>query len=114
MAIKNLEAFFNPKRIAVIGADEDPKALGASVFGNLIGKGYKGAVYPVNSKLETVRGVEAYRKITDIQRDIDLAILADSCDLMLEQLEECGQKGVKGVIILCPDYHYRVSDPQQI
>ncbi|HMK56932.1 MAG TPA: GNAT family N-acetyltransferase [Dissulfurispiraceae bacterium] len=113
MAIKNLDLFFNPKRIAVIGAAEDPKSLGASVFGNLIGKGYKGAVYPVNKKLETVRGVEAYRNISDIQREIDLAILADTCDQMLEQLEECGQKGVKGVIILCPDYHYRIADPQQ-
>ncbi|MGO9379996.1 MAG: GNAT family N-acetyltransferase [Dissulfurispiraceae bacterium] len=115
MSIKNLDAFFNPKRIAVIGAAEDPKAIGASIFGNLIGKGYKGAVYPVNSRLETVRGVEAYRKITDIQREIDIAILADTGEnVILEQLEECGQKGVKGVIILCPDYHYRVSDPQQM
>jgi acetyltransferase len=113
MSIKKLDAFFNPKRIAVIGAAEDPKTIGASIFGNLIGKGYKGAVYPVSNKLETVRGVEAYRKITDIQREIDLAILADTCEVMLEQLEECGQKGVKGVIILCPDYYYRVSDPLQ-
>jgi acetyltransferase len=113
MSIKNLDALFNPKRIAVIGAAEDPKTIGAAVFGNLIGKAYKGAVYPVSSRLETVRGVEAYRKITDIQREIDVAILADTCDVMLEQLEECGQKGVKGVIILCPDYHFRVADPQQ-
>ena len=97
MSIKNLDAFFNPKRIAVIGAAEDPKTIGASVFGNLIGKAYKGAVYPVNSRLETVRGVEAYRKIADIQREIDLAILADTCEnVMLEQLEECGAKRRQG------------------
>ncbi len=114
MSIKNLDSFFNPKRIAVIGASEDPAAIGYSVFGNLIGKGYKGAVYPVNSRAETVRGVEAYKNITDIERELDLAILADSGEFLLDQLEQCGRKGVKGVIILCPDFHYRVADPQQM
>ncbi len=113
MGIKNLQYFFNPKRIAVIGANENPKTIGYSVFANLLGKGYKGAVYPVNSRVESVQAIEAYRTIADIRHDVDLAILADTCDGLLEQLEECGQKGVKGVIILCPDFHYRTSDPQQ-
>ncbi len=114
MSIKYLDSFFNPKRIAVLGASEDPITIGCSVFGNLIGKGYKGAVYPVNSRVDSVQGVEAYRKIADIQHDLDLAILADGSELLLAQLEECGQKGVKGVIILCPDFHYRAADPQQM
>jgi acetyltransferase len=115
MGIKNLDFYFNPKRIAVIGANENPKTIGYSVFANLLGKGYKGAVYPVNNRAESVQAVEAYRKIADIQQDLDLAILADTtCDGLLPQLEECGQKGVKGVILLCPDFHFRISDPQQI
>jgi len=114
MGIKNLEYFFNPKRIAVIGANENPKTIGYSVFSNLLGKGYKGAVYPVNSRVESVQAIEAYRTIADIRHDVDLAILADTCNGLLEQLEECGQKGVKGVIILCPDFHYRTADPQQM
>ncbi|HTZ17382.1 MAG TPA: GNAT family N-acetyltransferase [Dissulfurispiraceae bacterium] len=114
MSIKNLDFFFNPKRIAVLGASEDPRVMGCSIFGNLIGKGYKGAVYPVNGRVDSVQGVEAYRTITDIERDIDLAILADGPEVLLDQLEQCGQKGVKGVIILCPDFHFRATDPQQM
>ena len=114
MSIKNLDFFFNPKRIAVVGASEDPSVIGSSVFSNLIGRGYKGAAYPVNSRVDSVQGVESYRSITDLQRDIDLAILADGPEVLLSQLEECGQKGVKGVIILCPDFHYRAGDPQQM
>jgi len=41
MSIKNLDAFFNPRRIAVLGASEDEKVLGYHVFRNLIGKGFK-------------------------------------------------------------------------
>ncbi len=46
MSIKNLDAFFNPRRIAVLGASEDKKVLGYHVFRNLIGKGFKGWFSP--------------------------------------------------------------------
>ena len=112
MSIRNLEFLFNPRRIAVIGASEEQGSLGQTIFRNLVGEGFRGAVYPVNQKAEAVQGVEAYRTINDIPRDIDLAVLAMPYAELLPRLEECGWKGVKGVIILCPDFHYRVDDPQ--
>ena len=76
MSVKNLEYIFNPRRIAVIGACEDKSSIGYNIFKNLLGKGFKGSVYPVNPRVEAVQGIEAYPKITAIQREIDLAILA--------------------------------------
>ena len=110
MSVKNLEYFFNPKRIAVIGATEDRYAIGYCIFKNLLGKGFKGSVYPVNQHMEAVQGVEAYPKITDIQREIDLAILAVPSEDIPQILEECGAKGVKGVIILCFNFKARVEN----
>lgn len=112
MPIKNLEFFFNPRSIAVIGASEDPKSLGYSIFENLIGKGFRGTVYPVTPKAEAVQGVEAYGMIGAIQRDIDLAVLAVPPGEILDTLNQCGQKGVKGVIILCLDFKSRAENPQ--
>jgi acetyltransferase len=112
MSVKNLEYFFNPRRIAVIGACEDKSSIGYSTFKNLLGKGFKGSVYPVNPSAEAVQGVEAYPKITDIQREIDLAILAIPPLEIPEALDECGLKGVKGVIILCFDFKKRVENSQ--
>lgn len=114
MSVKNLEFFFNPRRIAVIGASEDKFSPGYNIFRNLLGQGFKGSVYPVNPDLEAVQGVEAYPKITAIQRDIDLAVLAVSPPEILEILEECGIKGVKGVIILSPDFKSQVDDLQAL
>ncbi len=114
MSVKNLNFFFNPRRIAVIGASEDPASMGFVVFKNLLGKGFKGSVYPVNPKYESVQGVEAYSKITDIQREIDLAIIAicpEDLNVMLPLiLEECGIKGVKGVILMCFDFKTRIEN----
>jgi acetyltransferase len=112
MPVKNLEYFFNPKRIAVIGADETGSSIGYSIFKNLLGKGFKGSVYPVNPRMEAVQGVEAYHKITDILREIDLAILAVPPEDIPRALDDCGMKGVKGVIILCFDFKTRVENSQ--
>ncbi len=111
MSIYNLEHFFNPKRIAVIGADNIPNTIGYTVFRNLIGEGYKGIVYPVNPKYDAVQGVEAYKSLSDISKDIDLAIIAKDCESnLIEILEECGQKAVKGVILFCPDFRTKIKD----
>lgn len=114
MSVKNLDSFFNPRRIAVIGACEEKHSIGYTVFRNLLGKGFKGAVYPINPRVEAVQGVEAYPRISDIQRDIDLAILAVPPKDISQELNECGEKGVKGVIILCFDFKKRVENSQEL
>src|SRR5271169_6600910 len=112
MSIRNLEFLFNPRRIAVVGSSEEQGSLGYTIFRNLVRQGFRGTVYPVSSKTETVQGVESYRTINDIPLDIDLAVMAMPCKELLQKLEECGWKGVKGVIIFSPDFHFRVDDPQ--
>ncbi|MCX8033745.1 MAG: bifunctional acetate--CoA ligase family protein/GNAT family N-acetyltransferase [Thermodesulfovibrio sp.] len=115
MSIYNLEYFFNPKRIAVIGADDKPGTIGYTVFRNLIGEGYRGIVYPVNSKYDSIQGVEAYKSLSDISKEIDLAIVSKDCEPnILEILEECGQKGVKGVILFCPDFRTKVKEAMHL
>lgn len=110
MSIKNLDVFFHPKRIAVIGASEDPSSSGYFILRNIIGRGFKGVVYPVNALSESVQGVEAYKTISHIPRAVDLAILARPVEEILPTLEECGGKGVKGVAIICPDFDLAVDD----
>jgi acetyltransferase len=109
MSIKNLTALFNPQRIAVIGASEDQKSTGYHIFKNLIGKGYKGVVHPVTPGTSGVQGVEAYETVNDIPHPIELALVATHPENLQVVLKDCGQKGVKGVIILAPDYKYRVK-----
>lgn len=114
MSIKHLDAFFNPKRIAVIGASEDKSSYGYFVFRNLIGRGYKGIVYPVTSKYQGIQGVEAYKSITAIPHHIDLAVIANPYDDIYSTLDECGAKDVKGVILLSPNFDARFHNHKEI
>jgi acetyltransferase len=114
MSVKNLDSLFKRHGVAVIGADEDPNSIGYFIFRNLMGKGFRGVVYPVHPKLEAVQGVEAYKGIIHIRQPIDLAILAVPIDNLLQYLEECGQKDVKGVLILAPDFENRIKEYEDL
>jgi acetyltransferase len=114
MSIKNLDAFFNPRRIAVLGASEDKNVLGYHVFRNLIGKGFKGVVFPVNEGSEAIQGVEAYHNINAIPHPIDLAIITLPPDELYTALDDCGQKEVKGVVIATPDFEQKIDNARQL
>ncbi|WP_297550475.1 CoA-binding protein [Thermococcus sp.] len=94
-----LDYFFRPEGIAVIGASNDPLKLGYEVFKNL--KKYKeGKVYPVNVKDEVVQGVKAYKSVKDIPDKVDLAIIVVPKKFVKQTLIDCGEKGVKGAVII--------------
>ncbi len=114
MSIKNLDALFNPKRIAVVGATDDNQAVGYHIFKNLIGKGFDGIVHPVSPNAKGVQGVEAYPRIGDIPHLVDLAMVAGNPENLRDVLNDCGKKGVKGIVILAPDYHHRVQNADLI
>jgi len=99
MGIEKLNNLFNPKRIAVVGASDREGSIGAKILGNLIGVGYKGAVFPVNAFRDTVHGITAYPSISKIPRVIDLAIIAVPAHTVPQIVEECGEAGVSGIII---------------
>ncbi|MEM0467457.1 MAG: bifunctional acetate--CoA ligase family protein/GNAT family N-acetyltransferase [Candidatus Thermoplasmatota archaeon] len=95
-----LDTIFKPKSIAVIGASDTPGSAGYRIFRNLIGSGYQGVVYPVNPNRESVQGVQAYRSIKDVPKVVDLAIIVTPAKVVPAVLEECGQKGIKGILII--------------
>jgi acetyltransferase len=111
MSQKNLDILFNPQSIAVIGENEDDTSIGYHICKNLIGKGFKGIVHPVNPAMHGAQGVEAYRTVSDIPSPVDLALVASNPEHLQPVLKSCGEKGIKGIIILAPDYTYRVKHP---
>ena len=114
MSIKNLDILFNPQRIAVIGASDDEQSVGFHIFRNLIGKGFKGIVHPVNSKVSGVQGIESYNTVGDIPHPIDLALIATPPESLQSVVRNCAIKAVKGVVLLTPDYKYTARDSSLI
>jgi acetyl-CoA synthetase (ADP-forming) len=94
-----LDHFFTPKSIAVIGASNDSRKLGYEVFKNL--KKYSnGKLYPIHPKEDEIQGVRTYRHIKDVPGTIDLDVLVAPKRLIKQSIIDCGEKGVKGAVII--------------
>ncbi|MGQ4833451.1 MAG: acetate--CoA ligase family protein [Candidatus Asgardarchaeia archaeon] len=95
-----LEGFFNPTSIAVIGASKTPGKIGFELLKNIVEGGYKGKVYPVNPKEKEILSLKCYKNIKEIPDVIDLTIIIVPAKIVPSVIKDCGEKGVKNVIII--------------
>jgi acetyl coenzyme A synthetase (ADP forming)-like protein len=99
-----LDGLLRPKAIAVVGASNTPGKIGHTVVKNLLDSHYEGGIYPINPKGGTILGLQAYISVLNVPNDIDAAILVVPARLTPQITTECGQKGVKGLIILASGF----------
>ena len=95
-----LEAVFEPKSVAVIGASSTFGKWGQLILSNIVAGRFPGKVFPVNPKHELLFGLPAYRQIAEIRDPVDLVFITTPADTVPDILEACGQKGVKGVVVI--------------
>ncbi len=95
-----LEAIFRPNSVAVIGASNRVGTVGHDLFRNILLSGYCGTLYPVNPKATSIAGVHAYTSVGEVPDEIDLALIMVPATAVPGVLEECGQKGVRGAVIV--------------
>ncbi|TDW94911.1 acetyl coenzyme A synthetase (ADP forming)-like protein [Kribbella pratensis] len=89
-----------PRAVAVIGASNEDGKIGNSVMKNLVNGGYAGDIYPINPKGGEVLGLKAFPSILDVPGDVDVAVFAVPAKFVGAALEQCGQKGVAGAILI--------------
>jgi len=100
MIMKEIEKFFSPKSVAVVGVSEEPGKLGSIIFNNMLDAGFKGKLYPVNPKYKELFWHKVYPLVSEIEEVVDLVVIAVPSKFVNDVLEDCGQKGVKNVIII--------------
>ncbi len=96
-----LESFVNPRSIAFFGANEEIlKNMGSQQLLNLIDGNYKGKIYPIHPRLDSVFGYKAYKKVSECPEVPDLAVIILPTRIVHEIFEELGQFGVKNVVLV--------------
>ncbi|QLJ52300.1 MAG: Acetyl-CoA synthetase (ADP-forming) [Candidatus Fermentimicrarchaeum limneticum] len=96
----NIDVLFNPNSVAVIGASRDPGKIGHVLLRNFIEGGFRGQIYPINPKSDEILGLKCYLSVNNIKGDVDLAVIAIPANFVPDALRECGEKGVKGAIVI--------------
>ncbi len=95
-----LTSLFEPKTVAVIGASERENSVGSVIFRNILDSGYKGRLYPINPKHESIHGIATYKSIEDIGARVELAVIATKPKTVPEIVEQCGRSGIRNIIII--------------
>lgn len=97
---KNLDKIFYPDSVAIIGANKIKGTVPYDILISIINANFNGVVFPVSPGEKFIAGIKSYKYVIDIEDDIDLAILVFPSAVCHLALEQCGQKGIKSVIII--------------
>ena len=73
---RSLDKLLRPSSIAIIGASDEPSRIGGRPLAYLLAAGFRGPLYPVNSKRPTVQGLKAYASIAAVPGPVDFAVIA--------------------------------------
>lgn len=95
-----LEAIFAPQSVAVIGASPDPTRLGHTVLRNIVENGFPGAVFPIHPAAPEILGRRCYASVLAVPEPIDLAVIVIPPRHVLAVVDECGRKGVRGLVVI--------------
>jgi acetyltransferase len=100
LTIDSLRPLLQPRSIAIIGASRRQATIGNTLFHNILRQEFSGVVYPVNPNADAVASVKTAPTVLDIAGEVDLAIVIVPADGVNRVLEQCGQKGVRGIVVI--------------
>ena len=96
----NLDKIMKPKSIAVIGASTKEHTIGSDIMKRLQEYKFNGKIYPVNPKGGIIEGLQAYTSVGEIPGEVDLAIIVVNAKFVLDTIDQCNAKGIKGLCII--------------
>jgi acyl-CoA synthetase (NDP forming) len=95
----DLERFFNPRAIAIVGASQDLATISGQPLKHLQSHGYTGKLYPVNPRYPEVTGIRCYPSVADLPEAPDLALILVNAARVPDLLRQCGARGIPYAII---------------
>ncbi len=103
-SIGKIDAFFNPRSVAVVGATKNVDKAGYVIFKNFTtnkGRGvFKGDIYPVNPGEDSILGFKCYPSIKEIPREIELIVVIVPAKVVPIIIQEAAIKKVRAAVII--------------
>ena len=109
-----LTPLFTPGSIVQFGASDRVDSVGGVVFRNLLGSGFKGPIYAINPRRDTVQGQPAFKSLEEIDGPIDLAVVATPAKSIPAIVEACGERGIRMMLILSAGFRETGPEGRQL
>jgi len=98
--VASLRHIFAPESVVVIGASRRRDAIGRVIVENIRGGGYAGRLYTVNPRARQIDGERCLDSVLDLPEPADLAVIAVPAPAVLGVAEQCGQRGVRSLVVI--------------
>ncbi|MET7440017.1 acetate--CoA ligase family protein, partial [Streptomyces sp. NPDC005568] len=98
--LTSMRRLMRPSSVAVIGASNEAGKIGNSVMRNLVDGGFAGEIHPVNPKGGDIAGRKAYKSVTNVPGEVDVAVFAVPAKAVASVLEEVGRKGIPNAVLI--------------
>ena len=95
-----LDAIFNPRSVAVVGASNALHRAGGRRFGSLIRGGFAGPIHPVHPTAAEVQGLKAWPSLRNVPGPVDFVVVMVRPDLVEGVIDDCVAMQVRGVLVL--------------
>src|SRR5512136_2300034 len=103
-SLRRIDAFFNPKSVAVVGATKKVGKAGYVIFKNFATNKqrgvFKGELYPVNPGEDSILGFKCFASIKDIPSDVELIVIIVPAKIVPTVMEDAATKNVQAAIIV--------------
>jgi len=103
-SVKQLDAFFNPRSVAVVGATKKINKAGHVIFKNFVENKrrgvFRGEIYPVNPHEDYILGFQCYPRLTKIPGELELVVIVVPAEIVPEIMEDAAAKRVKAAVII--------------
>lgn len=99
-AAASMRPFFEPRVVAVVGANREPGRIGSEILRNLRETGFTGTLVPVHPDAGTIDGLEAYPSVAAIPFDVDLAVIVVPAARVAAVVDECIARQVKALVVI--------------
>ncbi|MGO8792311.1 MAG: acetate--CoA ligase family protein [Terriglobia bacterium] len=95
-----LDAILKPTSIAVVGASRREGSIGREILHQLIEFDFHGKLFPVNPKADFIHSIKTFPTVSSIPDAVDLAIIVVPREEVLSTIDDCGKKGVAGLVVI--------------
>jgi acetyl coenzyme A synthetase (ADP forming)-like protein len=113
-ASASMRLFFEPKAVAVIGANRERGRIGAEIFHNLQSSGFTGRLVPVNPGAEAIGGIEAVKNVREIDGPVDLAVVVVPARHVERVVDDCIAKGVRAIVVISAGFGETGAEGRQM
>jgi acetyl coenzyme A synthetase (ADP forming)-like protein len=95
-----LDLIFRPRSIAIIGASRKKGSIGREILHNLIEYEFNGMLFPVNPAADVIHSIKCFPSVSSIPDPVDLAVIVVPKHQVLQIVDECGAKGIGGLVVI--------------